>query len=97
MSSRGLYFLSSNWAVTGSVSTVALEREGGAERQKHDCRRSDQSGALPKPGCEHGEPGWEKDSYKTTEDGEPGKYRHEHRPAARPEIVSAHNGKSSDE
>ena len=49
----------------------------------------------PVPGRERGEPGWEKDSYKTTEDGEPA--RSVTSTAAAPEIVSAHNGKPGDE
>src|SRR5438105_1118472 len=37
----GFTCFNANWAVTGSVSTVALEQEEGAERRKHDRRRSD--------------------------------------------------------
>ena len=50
----------------------------------------------PVPGRERGEPGWEKDSYKTTEDGEPARSVTS-TAAAAPEIVSAHNGKPGDE
>ena len=81
---------------TGSVAAIALEREEGAEHQKRDGRRDDQARALTKPGRERGEPGWEKDSYKTTEDGEPARSVTS-TAAAAPEIVSAHNGKPGDE
>src|SRR2546425_11418539 len=83
--------LSSQLRLPAQPRAVALERQEGAEHQKHNRPRSDQAGVLAKPGHDRPKPGWKNYSYEPTEDGEPAKNRHEYRPAARPDIVSAYN------
>jgi hypothetical protein len=80
-----------------SITSICLEREEGAEPQKHDGSWNDRAGGLTNSAGNCGQAGWEKHSCKATEDGKPAKDGHKHRPFLRPAIVSAHNGKSCDE
>ena len=56
-----------------------------------------QTGALADRSCDPITLDWEQHSYKTTEHGKPAKNGYEHRPAARPNMVGAHDGEASDE
>src|SRR6266700_751664 len=80
-----------------SITSICLEREEGAEPQKHDGSWNDCAGGLTNSAGNCGQAGWEKHSCKAAEDGKPAKDGHKHRPFLRPAIVSAHNGKSCDE
>src|SRR5258708_29091011 len=80
-----------------SITSIRLEREEGAEPQKHDGSWNDRAGGLTNSAGNCGQAGWEKHSCKATEDGKPAKDGHKHRPFLRPAIVSARNGKSCDE
>src|ERR1700758_4277592 len=80
-----------------SITSICLERKKGAEPQEDDGSCNDRAGDLADSGGNHGESGWKKHSGKATQDEQPAKDGHKHRPSVRPAIVNAYNGKPSDE
>jgi hypothetical protein len=80
-----------------SITSICLERRGGAEPQKDDGFCNDRAGDLANSGGNRGEAGGKKHSGKATQDEQPAKDGHKHRPSVRPAILNAHSGKPSDE
>src|SRR5258707_13120084 len=79
-----------------SITSICLEREKGAESQEDDGSCHDRAGDLANSGGNRGESGWKKHSGKATQDEQPAKDGHKHRPSVRPAIVKTHNVKPSD-
>jgi hypothetical protein len=83
----------------GDMSRVheIVGKQDSGRRRRSLCERGDCCRVLTQAGRDCCKADWEKHSYEAAEDGNPAKDRHEDRPPARPDIVSAHNCKSGNE